>query len=521
MAGKKRKLKKELKRKLRKETKKKETKADERKTEKQVYDNQTLQQLMMAQMMSSRARVSNGEGSGWITAQNQANADRIQYQQQLNAMKATNKELKRQVDDVEANEKFKDMKDKYENERKALERKIEELNEMREQAEKVKPLNDEIERLKREIAEQEKELKNPVRDREMKVEELEIQLKYLREKVKKGDPEERKTMEEIAKAEQYIEKLNKRKQKFKNLEQLKEDQTYKEAQLKEIMKNLREKIPELKGERVDGKTIDELIMELTHKATMAIDERNKQIEMLDENGNMVRTLNQTRDTRDKVEENFRKAHPLFNPILDAHLNALGENSTLADKTKALGVSMETYGMDLADNMMAMFQAHAAINNNLDYTITEKKFGEILTHQMKKSPVYKAYTENDPEAQKMRELIRTRMYEKYNAPPDETDYVLSSMVKGELPTYYKDRTVRFPEWYIRPFDKSLTFEARILEKAIDDEVKMAQFGPGTEGVQQAKLPPIQWIKFSQGIEQQGFDRPHSTPLPPAQFEQGTE
>ena len=111
MAGKKRKLKKELKRKLRKETKKEAKKVDERETEKQVYDKQTLQQLMMAQMMSSRARVSNGEGSGWITTQNQANADRIRYQQEINAMKAENKNLKKQADDIEQNEKFKDIKD--------------------------------------------------------------------------------------------------------------------------------------------------------------------------------------------------------------------------------------------------------------------------------------------------------------------------------------------------------------------------------------------------------------------------
>ena len=82
MAGKKRKLKKELKRKLKKDIKKnikkdikkkenKDTKDAESKVEKQVIDNQTLQQIMMAQMMNSRSRVSNGENTSWIATQNQ------------------------------------------------------------------------------------------------------------------------------------------------------------------------------------------------------------------------------------------------------------------------------------------------------------------------------------------------------------------------------------------------------------------------------------------------------------------
>ena len=80
MAGKKRRLKKIAKRKLRKEeltatdSKRKDKENKENKENKAPkIDNQTLQQLMMAQMMSSRARSSNGEG-GILAIENNATA---------------------------------------------------------------------------------------------------------------------------------------------------------------------------------------------------------------------------------------------------------------------------------------------------------------------------------------------------------------------------------------------------------------------------------------------------------------
>ena len=120
MAGKKRRLKKIAKRKLRKEgltatdSKRKDEENKENKVPK--IDNMSLQQLMMAQMMSSRARSSNGEGAGWISVQNQANADRIQQQQNINSLKNEVKRLKKEADDIEQNEKYKEMKEKYEQE---------------------------------------------------------------------------------------------------------------------------------------------------------------------------------------------------------------------------------------------------------------------------------------------------------------------------------------------------------------------------------------------------------------------
>ena len=487
MAGKKRRLKKIAKRKLRKANAHDEKSNEKRKDEENKVpkiDNMSLQQLMMAQMMSSRARSSNGEGSGWISVQNQANADKIRQQQELNAMKAENKNLKKQVDDIEQNEKYQDMKDKYENERKALERKIEELNEMREQAEKVKPLNEEIERLKREIAKKEKELNNPVRDKEMKVEELEIQLKYLREKVKKGDPEERKTMEEIANAEQYIEKLNKRKQNLKNLEQLKEDQAHKEAQLKVIVNNLREKIPELKGKRFDGKTIDEQVMELEHMITMAINERNKQIEMLDENGNMVRTLNQTREARDMHLQNMMREHPLFKPGYEVHINELGENRTLADETNALRKAIYDYGGDLGLSMHYILEANAAINKNPDIRMAEDRLGEMMEREREKNPLYNEFLTKTATDSKLRDdilnRIRMNMMGKYELSSEDNDKALMSIFKGEMPSFVEGQPI-YPPW-VNEFSAPLTYAADAVNEATKnyvDEVSVAQFGPGTE------------------------------------------
>lgn len=488
MAGKKRRLKKIAKRKLKKEgltatdSKRKDKENEENKVPK--IDNMSLQQLMMAQMMSSRARTSNGEGSGWISVQNQANADKIQYQQELNTLKARNKDLKNQVDDIEQNEKYQDMKDKYENERKALERKIEELNEMREQAEKVKPLNEEIERLKREIAKKEKELNNPVRDKEMKVEELEIQLKYLKKKVEEGDPEERKTLEEIAKTEQYIEKLNKRKQNFKNLEQLKEDQIHKEAQLKVIVNNLREKIPELKGKRFDGKTIDEQAMELEHMITMAINERNKQIEMLDENGNMVRTLNQTREARDMHLQNMMREHPLFKPGYEVHIDELGENRTLADETNALRKAIYDYGGDLGLSMHYILEANAAINKNPDIRMTEDRLGEMMEREREKNPLYNEFLTKTATDSKRRDdilnMIRMNMMGKYELSSEDNDKALMSIFKGEMPSFVEGQPI-YPRW-VNEFSAPLTYGADAVNemtKNYVDEVSVAQYGPGTE------------------------------------------
>ena len=65
--------------------------------EKQVIDNQTLQQIMMAQMMSSRDRIRKGEDVSWTTVQNQQQADKIQAQQKINALKAEKQEWERKA----------------------------------------------------------------------------------------------------------------------------------------------------------------------------------------------------------------------------------------------------------------------------------------------------------------------------------------------------------------------------------------------------------------------------------------
>lgn len=485
MAGKKRRLKKLAKRKLKKEgltATDSKRKDEENKVPK--IDNQTLQQLMMAQMMSSRARTSNGEGSGWISVQNQANADRIRQQQELNAMKAENKELKKQADDIEHNEKYKDMKDKYENERKELERTVVELKEKRAEAEKLIPLKEEIEKLKREIADLEKQANDPVRKKEIEKQDLEAHIEYLRKAIEKGDPKDKETRDKIQEYEVAIKTLNERKERYNKLEKVKNDLEEKQSELKALFHKVKTGVDKLKDKQWNAKNIDEIVTDVTHEIAMEIDEYNKQLEIMNENSNETKTLKQTKEARDMHLQNMMREHPLFKPGYEVHINELGENRTLADETNALRKAIYDYGGDLGLSMHYILEANAAINKNPDIRMAEDRLGEMMEREREKNPLYNEFLTKTATDSKRRDdilnMIRMNMMGKYELSSEDNDKALMSIFKGEMPSFVEGQPI-YPQW-VNEFSAPLTYGADAVNemtKNYVDEVSVAQFGPGTE------------------------------------------
>ena len=389
MAGKKRKLKKDLKRKLKKNIKKdikkkeiKSTNASESKVEKQVIDNQTLQQIMMAQMMNSRSRVSNGENTSWLATQNQKYADEIQHKKELNAMKTKNKELQRQVDNIEYNEKFIALKEKNENEEKMLKNKIVELEEAKKQAEKIKPLTEQVERLEKEIAEKNKEINNPVRKLEMQEEELTAQIEYINKRIKDGD---KKAIQERTKVEEAIKALNKRKENAEKVAELVDKKTQIEAQLKVILKPIRDIIPELKGTAINSKQLYEKLIDIIPELNNQIKYYNDQIESIKDNEKMIQTLKETKDKYDMYEENMRKEHPLFELIYEKKIREYGENITQADKEKVLAEALNEHKTKLKDIINETSKTN---ENDSD----SDKSPDINNEE--DNPDYKVYTQSD-------------------------------------------------------------------------------------------------------------------------------
>ena len=487
MAGKKRRLKKIAKRKLKKANAHDEKSNEKRKDEENKVpkiDNQTLQQLMMAQMMSSRARSSNGEGSGWISVQNQANADRIRQQQELNAMKAKNKELKKQTDDIEYNEKYKDMKDKYENERKELERTVVELKEKRAEAESLIPLKEEIEKLKREIAKKEKELNDPLRMKEIEKQDLEAHIEYLRKAIEKGDPKDKETRDKIHEYEVTIKTLNERKERYNKLEKVKNDLEEKRSELKALFHKVKAGVDKLKDKQWNENNIDGLVTDVTHEITMTIDEYNKQLEIMNENSNETKTLKQTKEARDMHLQNMMREHPLFKPVYEVHINELGENRTLADETNALRKAIYDYGGDLGLSMHYILEANAAINKNPDIRMTEERLGEMMEREREKNPLYNSFLMRTDIDSKRRDdilnTIRSNMMGKYELSSEDNDKALMSIFKGEMPSFVEGQPI-YPQW-VNEFSAPLTYGADAVNemtKNYVDEVSVAQFGPGTE------------------------------------------
>lgn len=355
MAGKKRKLKKELKRKLKKDIKKnikkdikkkenKDTKDAESKVEKQVIDNQTLQQIMMAQMMNSRSRVSNGENTSWIATQNQKYADEIKHKQELNAMNEKNKELKRQRDNIEYNEKYIKLKEEKENEEKMLKRKIVEFEEAKKHVEQLKPLIEKVEILEKELSEANKELNNPVRKKQMEVEGLTAEVEYVKKQIKDGN----KDKKEIAILEERLKSLNKRKETAEKVAKLTDEVKQTESQLSVLLKPLRGIYPELKHLRIDNKQLYDNAIDIINEITMKIDYYNKQIDSINEDKEMIQTLKQTKEKYDMYKENMLKEHPLFDIIYEEKLSEYGENITPEDKEKVFKEALNEHKMKLRD-----------------------------------------------------------------------------------------------------------------------------------------------------------------------------
>lgn len=363
MAGKKRRLKKIAKRKLRKEgltatdSKRKDEENKENKVPK--IDNQTLQQLMMAQMMSSRARSSNGEGSGWVSVQNQANVDRIRYQQQINAKEKEAKEWKRKAENIEENIKYKSVLEKYQ-------QSIEDKKQAIERLKTLEPLEEEVRKLKREKAELENKINNPLNKKELEITELENYIKHMKANLDASSTEYRQMSDQIAEKEATLKKYKEQKELVERYDLVSKELKDKQSQMKAEMAYLREKYPdELGGLSWNAKNRDEKILNLTNKAIVELDEYNKQLEMLKETSEEMRILNRTKDLRDKHEENFRKKHPLFIPIFEAKINLLGENATVTDETKAFIDAFKEYKMNLEANTAAMSKANEELDEALN------------------------------------------------------------------------------------------------------------------------------------------------------------
>ena len=425
MPGKKRKLKKALKRKLMKDIKKKDNKdkkVDKSKVEKQVIDNQTLQQIMMAQMMSSRDRLRKGEDVSWTTVQNQNITDKIQAQQKINALKTEKQEWERKAKNVEENEKYKEIEEK-------LRQEIEEKKKAVEEAQKIIPLQEQLRELEAQKAELEQKLHDPLTQKQLKIEAVQNYIKHMKKQLDTKDPEHKKTSDKIAKKELKLKQLNDQQrlieeydrvntelenkrsemktmfnyirekvhddalkgvqwnatnineiiqklidntvneiagneitlEKYKEQQQINEEYAKvagefkrKEAEMKADMEYIRQQIPDfLKNVQWNAKDRDVKILEAKHKAAMERDNMNKQLEIMKETSEEMKMINQVKADRDIYKENFKKKHPLFNPIYEKNLMDYGENRTVKDETEALIVSMAEYESQMKDDISAM------------------------------------------------------------------------------------------------------------------------------------------------------------------------
>ena len=420
---------------LRKDIKKKEnkvTKVDKSKVEKQVLDNQTLQQIMMSQMMRSRDRVSNGENTSWITVQNQANADRIQAQQKINALKTEKQEWERKAKNIKENEQYKEIEEK-------LKQEIEGHKKAIEQAQKIIPLEEEIRNLKAQKAELEQKINDPLNQKQIEIANIKNYIKHLEENLVADDPKYKEKSDKIAELTAKLKKYKQQQELDEELNQIKTELKRKESERKSAMEYLRKAFPDdlkgvqynatdlteklqelidkknmeidetnakikrlneqqqildkyeqvskefnvaksklnvsekylqekypdfLKGVNWNEKNIDEIMLDLTNKAAMERDNMNKQLEIMKETSEEMKILNKVKADRDMYEENLKKKHPLFVPILEKTLNELGENRTLEDETSAIIASVALYRTQLEDNMNAVTKANEELDKPL-------------------------------------------------------------------------------------------------------------------------------------------------------------
>ena len=243
MAGKKRRLKKIAKRKLRKEgltATDSKRKDEENKVPK--IDNMSLQQLMMAQMMSSRARSSNGEGAGWISVQNQANADKVRQQQELNEAKKEAEKWKKEAQDIEHNEKHRETMKKYEDQIEEYKRKIKDTEEAREKLNDLREVKEENERLVDDVRKLKEELNDPANQQKLENMTLEALIDKMKDKLGKIDKEDTSINKKWANAKADYDDLVNKQNRLNLLNQKTEELNKKKRTKNTFILNLKLKI---------------------------------------------------------------------------------------------------------------------------------------------------------------------------------------------------------------------------------------------------------------------------------------
>ena len=486
MAGKKRRLKKIAKRKLKKEgltATDSKRKDEENKVPK--IDNMSLQQLMMAQMMSSRARTSNGEGAGWISVQNQANADKMQQQREINEARRELEKWKKEAQDIEHNEKHREIMKKHENEIEEYKRKIKDMEEAKVKLNELRELEETNKRLVDEKRKLEEELNDPANKQKLENITLEALIDKMKDKLGKIDREEKTINEKLAKAKADYDDLVNKQNRLNLLNQKTEELDRKKAEAQVAFERARDKNPELRGIRYDGSSIYEAIYKAEANRNDAIAEYNKRIEMLKEDSEQTKTLKQTRDAYNMHLENMLKDHPLFKPTYEENIKLLGENRTPIMETAALNKSMNEYAEDLALSTVYLLEGHAALNQTKDITGAEDRLFELYDKETKENPLYAAYRgrlATDPQqTSQYIEYVRKRMKDVLDISPDDTDKIFRSIAEGKRPSFVDKRPERYKEFGIDEDKTPLAYGVYLAGKTIDeiDEEGLAQFGPGIE------------------------------------------
>lgn len=440
MPGKKRKLKKDLKRKLRKEIKKKENKdkkVDKSKVEKQVIDNQTLQQIMMTQMMSSRNRVSNGENTSWIATQNQNNADRIQAQQKINALKTEKQEWERRAKNIEENEKYKELIEKYKQEVADNKKAVEQLQ-------KIAPLEEQLRELESQKAELERKLNDPVMQKEREIIAAQNYLKEMKKNLDASDPEFKKLSEKIAKKEEKLKKYKQQEELSEELIRIKTELKRKESERKAAMEYLRKTYnEELKGVQYNATNLTEILEELTDKKVTEINNYEIQIKRLKEQQQILEKYEQLikefNDKRSKVNVSIEYLQEKYPDLLkDIKLDSKNIDEIILDLMNKAVIDIdelnkqlemfkeareETKIMDQTKASRDMYEEHFKKENPLFNPIYKRQlnaFGGNITQANKTDAIYEAINEYKAIGNENTEFSKPQSSDSESSKPQSSD-----------------------------------------------------------------------------------------------------
>ena len=468
MPGKKRKLKKELKRKLRKDIKKKDNKdkkVDKSKVEKQVIDNQTLQQIMIAQMMSSRDRVRKGDDTSWITTQNQSNADKIQYQQKINALKTEKQEWERKAKNIEENEKYKELIEKYEKE-------VENNKKAVEQLQKIVPLEEEIRELNRIKEELEQKLNNPVIQKEREIINAKNYIKHMKETLDANDPDFKKLSDKIAKQEAILKKYKKQQELSEELDQLKTEVKRKESERKSAMEYLRKEFPnELKGVQWNTANLDKIIQNLIDNTFNKIAESESILKKYKEQQQVSEEYSKTSKEFKRKESEMKADMDYLRQQVPDVLTGVAWNAKNRDE-KILEAKHKV-AIDL-DNINKQLEILKAKRLNISKQL------EI----MKENPLSQSIDFDN--MNKQLEILKAKQLEIMEAKQLNISKQLEiskehqSFISDALREISRIRTKAFNEGYNDMVEANeIEAELENSDSSKDDELAVAQFGPGTE------------------------------------------